>query len=231
MAFWDQFIGPAIESAGDYFGSQAQIGGLQEAGATLSSEAKRNRRLQAEMLAIVRQLFGEGADLRGVQREASEQGLRGLMERATAQPGTSLSFNRALAGGTRALTRNLAQYGINPESGAFGRASGELAGSLTAADQDQITQIMQFLSGQAPNVLQYAPSFAGVAQNYGQTSSGLQQGVAQTKSDIGGVRGALYSSIGERFAQPFNQQSQQSNEMALLQKLKDSGLLAMLTGG
>ena len=214
-------FGDALKALGDFFATQTQVEALGEARGDFRQEAGRQREQQQASLDIMRQLFGEGAATREQQFAATQFGLKGLTEAAQRQPGTGVPFQRALAGGTRQLAGQLEQFGVSPDSSVFARSTGELAGSLTASDVDRITQIQQFLAGQAPNLVPAATQFAGIAQGFGQLAGQQTGRAAGITADIGAVKGAFQSSLGERFGSAFD-------ELSGEQEAKDKAQLASL---
>lgn len=216
-------ISGGLGALGDFFGAQAQTQALTQAQSASEQEASRQRKQQEAMLRILQQLFQEAAPTRAKQFEATQTGLRGLTEAVERQPGTGLPFERALAGGTRGLTGQLEQFGVSPDSSVFAESLGELTGALTAADVDRITQIQQFLAGQAPSTLGAATQFGGLAQGFGAEAAGQTTNVAKLLAGQGAVQGGLASSLGSRFGQPI----QQFANLSLLQSPQFQQLLGL----
>jgi hypothetical protein len=194
-----QGIGQAVSGAADVVGAGQQTQVLQAGQRASLSEARRQRRQQSQLLEIMRGLLAEGAPTRQAQFGAAQFGLRGLTEAAGRQPGTGPQFERALETGTRGLAQQLAQFGVSPDSSAFARSTGELAGELTGQDIDRINSILSFLSGQAPSVLPAAAQFGGLAQGAGQLAGQQVGQAAGFGQNIGAVQGGLTSSLGQRF--------------------------------
>jgi hypothetical protein len=89
---------------------------------------------------------------------------------------------------------------------------------------DRINNILQFLSGQAPNVLPAATQFGGLGQGFGQLAAQQAGQAGQLGVQQGAVQAGLASSLGERFAGPLQQE-------ANIGLLSDPRIQALLSGG
>ena len=91
-----------------------------------------------------------------------------------------------------------------------------LSTQADVSSNDRINNILSFLSGQAPNLvpsaLQAGGGALGLSQSTGQQAT-TQAGLAAQQ---GATQAGLTSSLGERFAQPFQQQADLNILMQLL---------------
>jgi hypothetical protein len=143
-------IGSGIaQGVGSYLSGQQQIEAAQQAQSSLSSEARKNRRLQQQMLAIMRQLMEEGLPLREAQRQAGilaterlsdssvfGKGAGELTGQLTAEDANRIAaINQFLAGNAPRIEQ------LAPSFGQLGAGFGGQAGALTGQAANLQSQI------------------------------------------------------------------------------------------
>jgi len=202
MAFWEALLQTGAKVGADILGYNAATQGISKASSLASSQLKSDKKFRNQFVGILKQLMGEGAELREDQINAAIDALGGLREFATSAPGSSQFYKQGVETGTRDIMSNLSQYGLE-DSNVSGEAVGRLLSGLLTSEEQTRLGVQQNLVAGAPNNLGVALGFGQIAAEgqksaqqdvsalanlellQGQTTAGFWSNIGQIPEDLG----------------------------------------------
>lgn len=143
---WGVIAKMVVSGVMSYLSSQKQTDALNAA-------SKGQTEIQRQYLQLYKEMMAEGAFERGVASASRIRALQALGDEVMRPVGTSPEFLRASKKGMETLARQYAAVGLVSGGGgssAFGRASGEFMGELTAKDYTLKRNTLMQLTGLGP---------------------------------------------------------------------------------
>lgn len=196
--------GLAVGGGLQYLGAKEQTGALEDA-------AQSTENWQKYLVAFEEKKYEEARRFRDLAYEEASiklETLKGTMpllrEDLLKLPESAREFY-ALAGrrGTEDIMRNLAPFGLSPESSTVGRAVGGLQEGLSAIEARDLVGQEQFRISSMLNLLGQTPTGVSPQTGYPDFSgaSAAQSNIANLMVGQGAVTGGLYGSYGQTISQ------------------------------